>query len=193
WWGPARARPLFIAAALFAGGLFLALAGLGDWLRGGGTVADELRRLVGPTFSPNHTALYLERTLFLGLGLALARQGRQRWGVLAACGLIVLALGLTGSRGAILLAAPAGLATMFLLNPEGGKRLPRLSRGRLLIGAGAGIGLAILLAWAFGPRLLNSATVHERLAIWSTTQRLWQDYPLVGGAAGVLSWCLPSQ
>ena len=101
---------------------------------------------------------------------------------LAACGVAL----------SILLAAPAGLATMFLLNPEGGKRLPRLSRGRLLIGAGAGIGLAILLAWAFGPRLLNSATVHERLAIWSTTQRLWQDYPLFGVGPDGFTWRFPA-
>ncbi|HXF64067.1 MAG TPA: O-antigen ligase family protein [Caldilineaceae bacterium] len=192
WWEPARAQPSRMAGALFAGGLFLTLAGLGDWLRGGGTVADELRRLVGPTFSPNHTALYLERTLFLGLGLALARQGWQRWGMLAACGLIALALALTGSRGALLLGAPAGVAALILLKPSIGNQLRRLGRGPLLIGLGVGIGLALLLAWAFGPRLLNSATVHERLAIWSVTLALWRDYLLFGVGPDGFTWRFPA-
>src|SRR5690606_11235876 len=57
------------AAALATGGLLAALIGLIGWGLGGGTVADGMRRLVGPTFSPNHAALYLVRTLPLLLGL----------------------------------------------------------------------------------------------------------------------------
>ncbi|MEZ4716737.1 MAG: hypothetical protein R2851_11715 [Caldilineaceae bacterium] len=45
------------AAALFAGGVLAALVGLAGWIGGAGTVADGLRRLVGPTFRPIHCAL----------------------------------------------------------------------------------------------------------------------------------------
>ena len=100
-----------VAGALFLGGLLAALWGLLAWTSGNGTVVDGVRRLVGPHYSPNHTALYLVRTLFLGLGITLAAARWQRWWLLAATGFVLLALVLTGSRGALLLGLPAGALT----------------------------------------------------------------------------------
>ena len=59
-----------IALALFAGGVLAAAWGVAAWIGGHGVDVDGVRRLVGPHFSPNHTALYLVRTFFLGVGLA---------------------------------------------------------------------------------------------------------------------------
>ncbi len=56
------------AVALLAGGILVATVGLAGWAAGGGTNADAVRRLVGPYFSPNHAALYLERSFLLGMG-----------------------------------------------------------------------------------------------------------------------------
>ena len=68
----------FIALALFAGGVLAAAWGLAAWLGGHSVDVDGVRRLVGPHFSPNHTALYLLRTFFLGVGLAAACYAGRR-------------------------------------------------------------------------------------------------------------------
>lgn len=115
-----RVLPLVsrIAIALYLGGVAVAAVGLFQWATGRGTAVDGLLRLVGPYFSPNQAALYLERTLFVGLGLALYVQQRGRtytrwlWGTL---GLVVGALLLTASRGALLLGVPAGMVVFLWL------------------------------------------------------------------------------
>src|SRR5690606_28988224 len=88
-----------VLLALVAGGVLAALVGLAGWLRSDGAVVDGMRRLVGPHFSPNHTALYLERTLVLSLAALLIVARRQRAAALAAVGVVAMALVLTGSRG----------------------------------------------------------------------------------------------
>jgi hypothetical protein len=55
-----------VLAALVTGGVLAAGVGLAGWLRGGGAEVDGIRRLVGPHFSPNHTALYLEGACLWG-------------------------------------------------------------------------------------------------------------------------------
>ncbi len=100
-----QARHLVLA--LFLGGVAVAGIGLIGWWQGNGTAVDGLLRLVGPYFSPNQAALYLERTLFLGIGLLWVMAGYRRW-IGVACGLVMLALLLTASRGALLLGLPAG-------------------------------------------------------------------------------------
>ena len=109
-----------VGLALFAGGALAGAWGLAAWLGGHGVDVDGVRRLVGPHFSPNHTALYLLRTLFLGVGLAAAcstagaDKRAQGLGILlwAATALVLLALVLTGSRGALLLGLPLGILVL---------------------------------------------------------------------------------
>jgi O-antigen ligase len=181
-----------LAGALVMGGVLAALVGLAGWLQGGGTSADGLRRLVGPVFSPNHMALLLERSLYLGLGLALVATGRWRTGWLAGCGVMAVALALTGSRGALLLGMPAGLAALALLGPGVGARLRRLPRSWWLTGLVVGLMAAAALGWLLWPRLSNSATVQERLAIWSATLALWRDFPLFGVGPNGFFWRFPA-
>ena len=180
--------------ALFAGGFLVASSGLYGWLRGQGTEVDGLLRLVGPYYSPNHTALYLERTLFLGLGLAtITRGSRRRW-IVGAVGMVAIALLLTASRGAWLLGVPAGLGVLVWMHrgrPHLRSFYRPLSKALLLILAllivGGGIG-----AWLFWERLTNSTTISERLLIWQTTWRLWQSHPWWGGGPGGFFWAYPA-
>jgi O-antigen ligase len=187
-----------VAGALCVGGLLVALFGLIDWFQGGGTAVDGLRRLVGPYFSANHAALYLERTLFLGVGLALAAQGRWRLWWFGAVALVGAALLLTASRGALLLALPVGFVFLLGVGSGGRAHKPYLERWRsgnwrlALLGVGM---LALLLLIALSllwPRLSNSATVTSRFQIWQNTAQLWSDFPLFGVGAGGFFWRYPA-
>ena len=178
------------ATALWLGGALAAAWGLADWLQGSGTLADGIRRLAAPTSSPNHLALYLDRTLFLGLGLLLAARGRARLGLALGSTVVCAALALTGSRGALLLGLPAGaLAAVWLLRR---RDLPTLSPGRIALLAATALGLGGLTVWLLGDRLLNSATLAARLEGWTLTARLVRDTFLTGLGPGGFYWRFPA-
>ena len=214
--------------ALAAGGTLAALVGLTRWFWGGGTNADGLWRLVGPHFSPNHTALYLLRTLFLCIGLWISTQfgatseQKCRAGKVFALSfsiIVLVALILTASRGALLLGLPTGgviLWWQWVLSARAKSRSMRVHRtrfcswgaGGLLTVMGVVIG-APLLWWlsasvgvlprALSPqevlpweRLSNSATVLQRMEIWRATLRLWRDQMLVGVGPGGFFWRYPA-
>ena len=180
--------------ALLTGGALVALAGLAGWLQGGGTEADGVRRLIGPHFSPNHTALYLERALWLGIGILMAVRGRGRLLAGAASALIGLGVVLTASRGALLLGVPAGAALCVALSRPGAAER---SRQRAWLTAG-GSAAALLLAAALtgialgAPRLANSATIAARLEIWRSALALWQDFPFFGTGPDGFFWRYPA-
>lgn len=186
--------------ALFTGGLLAAIIGLGMWGLGQGTSADGVLRLVGPYFSPNHTALYLERTWWLGLGLTLTWHGRRRYGGWLALAVVGLALWLTASRGAWLLGMPAGALgfswTAGLRQSGRYRPFSHLTKRTALIGVGMAAILLILIGAVFRDtlwlRLTNSATIIERLAIWQATFQLWQDHWLLGVGPGGFFWRYPS-
>ena len=187
---PRQQRALL--TALFAGGALAAGIGEIDWLLGGGVSADGVLRLMGITFSPNQTALYLLRTLFIGIGL-LATGGLRRPALTAGCFLVAAALLLTASRGALLLGLPAAALVLamaasrqerFLL----GKRTAVLLT--LVAGMTVVVGLEIVLV--YGERLLNSETLHSRLLIWRDALALWKQYPLFGVGPGGFYWNFPA-
>jgi O-antigen ligase len=193
-----RSAQLAGAVALFAGGVLAALIGLVSWSGGAGTVADGFRRLVGPHFSPNHTALYLERTLFLGLGLfftATAFRPGQRWISIALGSALVVVAGalvLTASRGALVLALPAGVVSFGWAAARRGRGWHGVTwRGRWWL-----VGLALVLAvvglTAILPRAANTATMVERFAIWAATLDLWRSAPVFGVGAGGFYWTFPA-
>ncbi|RME65347.1 MAG: O-antigen ligase domain-containing protein [Caldilineae bacterium] len=182
--GAADARRLVYA--LFLGGVALAALGLVDWFAGGGVWADGVRRLQGVTFSPNQTALYLVRTFFLGVGLFLAARLRRERGLLLALLVIVgAALLLTGSRGALLLGVPAGLALLGRWKWKLGRRTLWMAAGALLLLAGGG-----LLLW--GERLLNAGTLAQRVYVWRGAATLWLHFPFVGVGPGGFFWRYPA-
>jgi O-antigen ligase len=157
-------------------------------------------RLVGPYFSPNHTALYLERTWWLGLGLALTWHGRRRYWSVLALAVVGLALWLTASRGAWLLGMPVGALvfswTAGLLQRDRDRPVSQWSRHTAVIGVSMAAILSLVIGAAFRDtlwlRLTNSATIVERLAIWQATLQLWQDHWLLGVGPGGFFWRYPS-
>ena len=188
--GPHRQRSVLIA--LFTGGALAAGVGLVDWLIGGGVSVDGVRRLMGVSFSPNQTALYLLRTLLVGVGLLPTCQ-RWRRALTAGCLLVAGALLLTASRGAILLGLPVGALVM----AAAGRRHARFLQGRrvavllvLLVGLAIAVGLEYVLV--YGDRLLNIETVRSRLAIWQGAWSLWRHYPLLGVGPGGFYWNYPA-
>ena len=185
-------RQQAVLTALFAGGALAAGVGAIDWLIGGGVTADGVRRLMGITFSPNQTALYLLRTLLVGIGL-LATCGRRRPALTAGCLLVPAALLLTASRGALLFGLPAGLLVM----AAAGARQERFRLGKrsavlltVVIGLAATVGLEFVLL--YGERLLNLETLQSRFAIWRDALALWRQYPLFGVGPGGFYWNYPA-
>lgn len=204
-----------LASAFVTGGLLVALIGLIQWVQGMGTEADGVRRLVGTQFSPNHTALYLERTLVVALGLMLGARARRSAAFFIITGIMAAALLLTVSRGALVLGVPAGL---FVLYWMGHRRLR--SAGEAGDGSGGSITLGDHLfslfelkanqrriAWFLGliaalgliagsilfwERLSNSATIIRRLQIWQASLDLWRDYLLLGVGPGGFFWRYPA-
>lgn len=199
---------LLVVLALFGGGALAALWGLQAWLHASGVQVDGVLRLVGPHFSPNHTALYLLRTFFLGVGLAAGYWatrpvlGRDRRGaglavgigLWAAVAIVLLALVLTGSRGALLLGLPVGF---LIVGWTALRRWPGLLHwlathpaARWLAGAGLVIvGAAVVLLW---DRLLNRHTLSLRIDLWEASLRLWHDYLLLGVGPGGFFWRYPA-
>lgn len=177
-----------VTAAVAIGGLAAAAIGLFLWVQGQGVAADGVRRLLGLTFSPNQTALMLERVLFVCLGLAAAVRSGRRTLWLAGAGIVALALLLTGSRGALLLGIPAGGLAWLALQPAIRRRL--LRRAWLVAAAGVGALAAVLLL--LGERLLNSGTVAQRLHIWQGALDLWAALPWLGVGPGGFFWRYPA-
>lgn len=194
-WAQRTRDQVVTGAMLFAGGGLAAALGLSEWLHGAGTLADELRRLVGPHFSPNHTALYLERTLFLGTALAVGLRHVQGGRGRAAAGLAALAtvtvgvtLLLTASRGALALAVPAGAAVLLWLTAP--RRWLTRRQGTALLFVG--LALAASMVWMMLPRAANTATIIERVLIWRATVELWLAQPMFGVGAGGFFWSFPA-
>ena len=181
-----------VLTALFAGGALAAGLALLDWLFGGGVTVDGVRRLMGMTFSPNQTALYLLRTLLVGVGL-LATCRRRHPALTAGFLLVAAALLLTASRGALLLGLPAA----GLVIAVAGLRQKRFRLGMrgavvltLVVGLTIIVGLAIVLL--YGERLLNFETLRSRLHIWRDALALWKQYPLFGVGPGGFYWNYPA-
>ncbi|MCX6050794.1 MAG: O-antigen ligase family protein [Chloroflexi bacterium] len=179
--------------ALFAGGLAASVIGLFGWWQGSGTEVDGVLRLVGPYYSANHMALYLVRSLFLGVGLAWLTTGHWRRIWFAACTVMAGALLLTASRGALLLGVPIG-AFCFgfaFLQPRRARlqplklRVPWLLTLLMLIV----VVLGVVLFWQ---RLTNLTTASQRLVTWQAAWQMWRDYPWFGVGPGGFFWHYPA-
>lgn len=179
-------RQQAVLAALFAGGVLAAAVGITDWLTGGGVSVDGVRRLMGASYSPNQTALYLLRTLFVGIGILAARR-RWRLAVAACCLLAATASLLTASRGALLLGLPAGAFLIAVAWRRHNALSFKLRSAALLTLL---VGLALLLL--YGERLLNLETLRARLVIWQGALALWRHFPLLGVGPGGFYWSYPA-
>ncbi|MEX1018422.1 MAG: O-antigen ligase family protein, partial [Litorilinea sp.] len=151
--------------------------------------AEGVSRVRGLYGSPNNLALYLDRTLLVTLGLALYlpthAAGRWRAALWLATGIQLAALILTFSKGALLLAVPAGFATLWL---GGLLILPRTRRARRPLWGLLGLAAVALLALV--PFLgterfrnlidLSQGTGFLRLQLWRSALAMGWDHWLLG-------------
>ncbi len=188
-------RLLTLGWALAGGGLLVALGGLAGWLQGAGGLVDGVTRLVGPHFSPNHTALYLLRSFWLSVALIWLLPPRWRWAGVSVAALQGIALLLTGSRGALVMGVPAGalllLWLILLRRPAVGWWLRR--RWPWAVGSGLLLGVAVVLWLTMNwQRLANVQTLWLRLDLWQATLALVQDAWRTGVGPGGFFWRYPA-
>ena len=150
--------------ALVLGGSVLAAWALADGVWHGVLWTDGVPRVRAFFGSPNHLALVLVRVLPFALFLRHA-QGRRRWGGTWGLGLMGVALALTFSRGAWVLAVPVLLGLWWQGRFHGRKRW--LWGGIVVLGL-------LLTAYRGGE------TGHARWLIWQGTARLVLDAPWLG-------------
>ncbi len=189
---PARDRNLLISAWL-AGATLMAAIACWQFVSDSMLItAEGVRRVRGLYGSPNNLALYLERTLAVTLALALFGQheSNQRRGlttlVWASAALIQGgALLLTFSKGAIFLALPTMLLTLWI---GGYWLLGAWGVGRRVLWwlAGAGVLAGLLLMPFLGTerfqRLLDfeGGTGFLRLQLWRSAAQMALDHPATG-------------
>ncbi len=164
---------------LAVGAGMVAVIALGQAVLGSDIIAAEgvgrVRAFYG---SPNNLALYLERVLPLLVVVAVLGDGRRRVGYAALAVIVLPALLLTFSRGALILGLPAAL--LFVGVVRGG----RVLRVTLV---GLGIGL-LALATAFSQRMarlgdlfnFQSGTSFLRLKLWRSAWQMALDHPWLG-------------
>ena len=177
-----RARRRMIDAFLL-GAAGVALVGLVQVALGRNLAAAEggLQRLQSVYHSPNSVGLYLGRAWpFLLVGALFGRGRRRRVVSLTGLALLTAAVGLSFSRGAILLAIPASIVAMGWW--AGGRyRWAALA----VVGAGAVILLPMMRLPRFAALLdLGEGTTFLRLKLWESSVRMIRDHPLLGVGPG---------
>ena len=170
--------------SLLASGAVVCVIGLYQYFSGDVILAEGVARLTAVWGSPNNVALYVGRLLPIALAFALLLPNTRARGMYIA--LVILfgaTIGLTFSRGALLLGVPASviflLAVLFL-------RGHRFSR-RIWIGVGAAVVLGIIaLGFLFTTERFQSlfqsgtGTGFFRVAVWTSAVNMIRDHPLFG-------------
>ncbi|MCD6286330.1 MAG: O-antigen ligase family protein, partial [Anaerolineae bacterium] len=185
--------------ALVASALMVALVGLVMYFRGNVITAEGgSRRLLSVYGSPNNVGLFLGRVLPVLVAVVLwagpeleggsgwrahahawliqLLQDRRRRAYLLAIVPVALALGLSLSRGAIVLGIPAALVMMGWL---AGKRWRRATVLVLLVGLIALIPLLRTPRFA-GMFDLGQGTTGFRISLWYSSLGMIRDHPLLG-------------
>lgn len=171
---------LRLADTLVLAGLTVAVIGLIQFAAGASVIVAEggSLRLASVYGSPNNAALFLERALPFAFIMALVPFDRRRrlFGGLSAL-IMLAALALTLSAGALFLGVPAALALVLVL--QYGKRglLALLALAVVLAGA-----LAVALPSDRFARLANlsSGTSFFRVRVWQSALQMIADHPVTG-------------
>lgn len=162
------------------GATAIATVGIVQWTLGSNVIAtDGVWRVRGFYGSPNNLALYLGRTLPMGVAVALwaTNRSRRMWYALATA-LMAAAIGLSYSRGALLLGVPATLAFVLVFRPQRGRH-----RSVIAVVAVVAILSVVLL---IGTERLDSAldftrgTMSFRKQLWRSSWMMAMDHPLQG-------------
>jgi len=165
---------------LVVAGVIVSLVGFYQYATGVDIVATEegVERLRSVYGSPNNVGLYLGRIVPLMLAVPLTVAGGRRRVLYPLGGLLMLvAIGLSFSRGAILLGLPAGIALVLLI--LWGRK------GRIAVGAALVVGAATLVPLSQHPRFrglfqFSEGTTGFRLLLWRSSVSMLRDHPLFG-------------
>lgn len=140
-------------------------------------------RAFGPMTDPNDFAFYLVCALPLALGLRRAR-ARMRWRYDVAAVLVLLAIGLTFSRGAFV--GIAGIVVYAVLT--GALRVRALVAGAALVAIAAGTVAAadpaLVRESLTAKQHVAQQNVDDRLVTWSLAAEMLADSPVVGQGPG---------
>lgn len=176
---PPRQRdfPPLVDLLMLTGGA-VALAALATYPTDSGViVAEGVRRARAFYGSPNNLALVLERVLPLGLAMVLWSCDKLRRGLYGLGALLcAMALGLTFSRGALLIGLPVGVGALLWL--KGG-------RARWALLALVLLGLALLFPLLRTERFASltnptAGTTLLRLSLWQSSFAMLRNHPLLG-------------
>jgi len=171
-----------ILDALVLGAVVVALIGLGQYALGHNVVVAEggLPRLQSVYYSPNNVGLYLGRVWPLLVAVLLwGKRGRRGLYGLALAA-VTLALGLSFSRGALLLGLPAALVAM---GWQAGRRYRWLALALVVIGALALVPLLSVPRFASLLDLQQGSTFF-RLELWRSSLTLIREHPWFGVGPG---------
>ncbi len=196
--GDSERNALWLAVAFVAGATLTALQGLKEYAFNAAS-GDLAWRIFGPFLNPNLFANYLLLAFFVALALVLARpKGWMALPTLVAL-LLLVAMALTGSKGALL----AWLVGMFVfgmltLCQQAAHLWQRWRWGMLLTAIGV-TALFIGLVIALPPLKVRFETaltqqVHSwmfRWLVWKATVLGAASKPLLGFGAGAFEWAYP--
>ena len=158
-----------------------AVIGIYLFLRGEAIITAEagVRRLASVYGSPNNVGLFLGRCIPFALAymLTFADKYRQIAAALA-LGVMLLAVALTQSVGALLFSVPVGIAVVLLLSWRW-KAVPVLA-GLAVIGLVTVVGLSQVSTRFSNLLDLSDGTNFIRLRIWESSLDIILDYPITG-------------
>lgn len=174
-------------AAFIGGGTLIGLLAIGQVLAGQGIVAVEgVRRALGTYNHPNALALYLARVGAFALALLLfAPLPRRALGLLVSLPILLLALLLTFSRGALFGLGIAMVLLLLALVSRRGEEEQAASKLRLALATACGLysiaTLLVALLSATGAITLRGGdSLGLRELIWSSTLAMIRDNPAFG-------------
>ncbi len=163
-------------------GVVVALIGLAQYVTGTNLITAEagIPRLRSVYNSPNGAALFLGRTIPVAAAVALiGGEKLRRWLYGAAALVMVGAMGLTLSKGGLLLALPAAVGMVVIL------WLGR--KGLILVGVGAALEGLALIPLSRIPRFKGlfdftsgTSTSFFRLQLWKSAGQMIREHPLTG-------------
>jgi O-antigen ligase len=163
-------------------GVIVALVGFYQMATGIDVITAEAgaRRLKSVFGTPNNAALFLERIVPIAAAVALTGGNRlRRWLYGAAGAVMLIATGLTLSKGALLLGLPAGFAMIVML--WAGRA------GVIAVLVGAALEVLALIPLSRIPRFAGlidfssgTSTSFFRLQLWQSTLRMIRDHPITG-------------
>lgn len=170
---------LLVDALLFAG-FMVATIGIVMWLRGESVITAEegTRRLAGVYGSPNNVGLFLGRCIPFALAFVLLKTDQTRRLIAGAIlGVMLLAVVLSQSAGALFIGIPAAIAGVLLLAWRRRAVVPLLILGAIFL-----VGIVIASQSPRFSRFLDisQGTNFYRVRVWQSTFNVIGDHPITG-------------